>query len=170
MNEREGCFCIRELQRLAGRADEFAQDSDVGAVHTDAASVDRQAEGFCEIEIHSCVVQFRKAVTLCRSNPIEARRINRPRRAMTAPRAASQLVKLLPIAFLPSGHSYKSRCWAASHVLLFYRKLTLIVLTARSQHWMLGFPKRFLSAHTAKTVRCHDSNDVRKRNHTAETR
>src|SRR6266851_4019326 len=161
---------LAELQRLAGRADEFAQDSDVRSVHTNAAGVDRQAESFGKIEINTSVVQFRKAIALCRSNAIKSGRIDRPRRAMTAPRAASQLVKLLPIAFLPSGHSYKSRCWAASHVLPFFRELTLIVLTAHSQHWMLGFPKRFLSAHTAKTVRSHDSNDVRKRNHTAETR
>ena len=93
---------------MAVGADEFAQDRDVGAVDTDAASIDGEAETFGEIEIDAGVIEFRKAVTLRGRNTIETGRIDRPGRTMTAPRAARQFVELLPIAFLPSGHSDQS--------------------------------------------------------------
>jgi len=41
-----------------------------------------------------------------RRNAIESRRIDGTRRAVTTPRASSQLVELLPITFLPSSHGY----------------------------------------------------------------
>ena len=88
-----------------GRADKVAEDGNVGTVGTDATGVNREAELFGLLEVDSSIVEFRKAETLRGQNAIQTRRINRTRRAMTAPRATSYLVELLPIAFLPSGHS-----------------------------------------------------------------
>ena len=148
-----------ELQRLAGGADKFAEDGDVGAVHTDAAGVDGQTQGFGEIEINSSVIQFRKAIALCRCHTIEARGINGARRTMTAPGTAGQFVKLPPIAFLPSRHSYKHLRAVLGCVVRLRRKFAFFVFTARSQHWMPGFPKRFLQTHTANIVRSQEFND-----------
>jgi len=88
-----------------GGADEVAEDGNIGAVGADAAGVNGETELFGLFEINPCVVEFGKAETLRGQNAIQTRRINRTRRAMTAPRATSYLVELLPIAFLPSGHS-----------------------------------------------------------------
>ena len=94
-----------ELQRLAGRADEIAQDGDVGAVGADAAGIHRQAEALGEVEINAGIVKFRQAKTLRRQDAVYARGVHRPRGTVTLPRAARQFVKLLPIAFVPSRHS-----------------------------------------------------------------
>jgi hypothetical protein len=99
---------------VAVGANEFAEDGDVGAVDADAASVDGKPEAFGEIEIDTGIVQFRKAVALRGRNTVEAGRIDRPGRTMTAPGAASQFVELPPIAFLPSGHGDKS-LWSVCH-------------------------------------------------------
>ncbi len=94
-----------ELQRAAGGADEIAEDGDVGAVHTDAAGIDREAELFGLFEIDTCVVEFGKAETLRGQNAIEARRIDGTGRTMPFPRTPRYLVELLPVAFLPGLHS-----------------------------------------------------------------
>src|SRR5882672_3248484 len=93
------------LQRLAGGADEIAQNGNVGAINADASGVHRQAEAFGQIQIHAGVVQFRQAETLRWQYAIQTRRVDRPRRPVTLPRAARQFVKLLPIAFVPSRHA-----------------------------------------------------------------
>jgi len=91
---------------VAVGTNEFAKDGDVGAVDTDAAGIDWQAKLLGEIEIHASIIKFGKAITLRRRNTIESGRIDRPGRTMTAPGASRQIVKLPPIAFLPSGHHY----------------------------------------------------------------
>ena len=93
------------LKRAAGGADEVAEDGDVGAVNANAAGIDREAELFGLFEIDTCVVEFRKAEPLRGQNAIEARRIDRTGRTMPFPRTPSYLVKLLPVAFMPSLHS-----------------------------------------------------------------
>src|SRR5260221_5511880 len=95
-----------ELQRVAVGTNEFAKHGDVGSIDTDAAGIDRQAEALGEIQVHASVIQLRKAITLRGRNTIESRRIDRPGRTMTAPGTPRQIVKLPPIAFLPSGHHY----------------------------------------------------------------
>src|SRR5215470_11877445 len=94
--------------RTVRRADEIAEDGDIGSVGADAARVHREAESFGLFEINACVVEFRQAETVRRQNAIQARRINRSGWTMTAPRPTSYLVELLPIAFLPSGHYFES--------------------------------------------------------------
>src|SRR5947207_12328628 len=93
-----------DLQRLAGRADEIAQHSNVRAVGADASGVHGQAEALGKVKIHARVVQLRQAETLRGQHAIYPCRIDRPRRAVTSPGAPRQLVKLLPIAFVPSRH------------------------------------------------------------------
>ena len=46
------------LNGLAGRADEIAQNGDVGAVGADAAGIHGQTEALGEIEIHAGIIQF----------------------------------------------------------------------------------------------------------------
>src|SRR5713226_7185453 len=102
------CECnnaMNRLQRLAGRAHKIPQDRDVRAIGTDAPSVDRQAEALGEIQIDTGVVQFRQAKTLRRQYAIQARGIDGTRRPVALPGTARQLVKLLPIAFVPSRHA-----------------------------------------------------------------
>src|SRR5579863_179927 len=99
---------MEELQAVPGGADEVAEDGDVGAVDADAACIYGEAEAFCEIEVHAGVIEFGKTETLSRRNAIEARRIDGAGRPVTAPRAASDFVKLLPVAFLPGGHDNRS--------------------------------------------------------------
>jgi len=86
------------------RADEIAQNSNVGAVSSDAPGVHRQTETLGKVEIHARIVEFRQAETLRGQHAIQARRVNRPRRAMTPPGPPRQLVKLFPIAFVPGRH------------------------------------------------------------------
>jgi len=93
------------LNRLAGRADEIAQDGNIGPVGADAPGIHGQAEALGEIEIDAGIIQFGQAETLRGQHAIYARRVHRPRRTVTLPGAARQFVKLLPIAFVPSRHS-----------------------------------------------------------------
>jgi len=90
---------------LAGRANEIAQNGHVGAICADAPCIYWQSEPLGQVQIHTRVVQFRQAETLRRLHAIQARRIDRPGRAVTPPGTARQLVILLPIAFVPSRHS-----------------------------------------------------------------
>ena len=99
-----------ELNRAAGGADEVAEDGDVGAVDTDAAGIDRQAELFGLFEIDTRVVQFGKAETLRGQNAIEARRIDGTGRTMPFPRTPRYLVELLPVAFVPGLHTVLLGC------------------------------------------------------------
>lgn len=91
---------------MTGSADEVAQHGDIGSVGAKASRVHRKAEALCEFEINVGVVQFRETEPGGRQHAIEAARVNRARRAVTLPRAARQLVKLLPIAFVPSSHAH----------------------------------------------------------------
>src|SRR2546430_12653338 len=93
-----------DLQRLPRRTDEIAQNSNVGAVSTDASGIHKQAETLGKVEIHACVVQLRQAETLRWQDTIYPCRIDRPRRAVASPRAPRQLVKLPPIAVVASRH------------------------------------------------------------------
>src|SRR5277367_7098461 len=93
-----------ELQRLAGGADEIAQGGDVWTVGTNAAGVHGKSETLREVKIDAGVVQLRQTETCGWLNAIHAGRIDRTRRTMTMPRAASQFVKLFPVAFVPSVH------------------------------------------------------------------
>ena len=86
------------------RADEIAQNSDVGAVSSDAPGVHWQTKTLGKVEIHTRIVEFRQAETLRGQHAIQARRVDRPRRAMTPPGPPRQLVKLFPIAFVPGRH------------------------------------------------------------------
>ena len=99
-----------ELNRAAGGADEVAEDGDVGAVDTDAAGIDREAELFGLFEIDTCVVEFGKAETLRGQNAIEARRIDGTGRTMPFPRTPRYLIELLPVAFVPGLHSLLLVC------------------------------------------------------------
>ena len=104
----------RRLYGLTGGANEVAENSDVGAVGTDAACVYWKTKTFCEIEIDAGVVEFRQAETSGGLDAIHARRIDGPRRPMTLPRTASQFVKLLPIAFVPRVHRCQGKSCASS--------------------------------------------------------
>jgi hypothetical protein len=112
------------LQRLARGADKVTQHGNVGAVGSDPAGIHGQTEALGEIEIHAGVVQFGQAESLRRQYTIRTRRVYRPWRPVPLPRAPRQFIKLLPIAFVPSGHAI-SLCvllnsldaWAAEKVL-----------------------------------------------------
>src|SRR5579863_606969 len=136
----------RKLKWLAGGTNKFAQHGDVGTVHTDTTGIHGKTETFGKIKIDAGIIQFRQAITLRGRNAIQARRIHRPGRTMTAPRAARQFVELLPIAFLPSGHGDKSLRAVVDRVYPLRGLIALFVLTARSQHWMPSFLKRFPEA------------------------
>src|SRR5579872_5832906 len=91
----ELCFIrIRKLQRLARGAHEIAEDGYVRTVGADATSVDREAKALGEIEIDTGVIQFGQTEALRGQHAVNARRIDRPRRAVTLPRPARQFVKL----------------------------------------------------------------------------
>lgn len=135
-------LALYRLQRVAGGADEFAENGDVRAIYTDAAGIDRKIKTLGKIQIHTGVVKFRKTVALRGRNAIQSRRINRPGRTMTAPGPARQFIKLLPIAFLPSGHGDKSFRAVVDRVFPLH-DFALFLFTARSQHWMLSLRKRF---------------------------
>jgi hypothetical protein len=93
-----------DLAGLAGGTDEVTKDGDIGAVGADATSVHGQAKKLGLVEIYTGIIKFRKAKASSREHAIEAGGIDRPRRAVALPGAARQLIKLLPIAFVPSGH------------------------------------------------------------------
>ena len=63
---------VTRSERVARGADEFPQDGNVGAVNTDAAGVHGKSEALGEIQIDSCIVQFRQAVTLRGRDTIQA--------------------------------------------------------------------------------------------------
>jgi hypothetical protein len=90
---------------LTGGAHEIAQHGNIGSVGAKAARVHGKAETLRELEIDVGVVQFRETEPCGGQHAIQAARVNRARRAVTLPRAARQLVKLLPIAFVPSSHA-----------------------------------------------------------------
>ena len=92
------------LQWLARRAHEVPQHRDIRSVGADAAGIHRQTETLGEIEVHTGVVQFRQAKALCRQYPVQTGWVNWPWGPVALPRPARQFVKLLPIAFVPSGH------------------------------------------------------------------
>jgi hypothetical protein len=87
-----------------GGADEVAEDGYIGSICTDAAGIHREAEFFGLFEIHAGIVKFRQTETLRGQDAVEARRIYRTGRTMTAPWTSSYLVELLPIAFVPRSH------------------------------------------------------------------
>src|SRR5260370_5106307 len=86
------------------RADEIAQNSNVGAVSADTPGVHWQTETLGKVEIHTRIVEFRQAETLRGQHAIQARRVHRPWRAGTPPGSPRQLLKLFPIAFVPARH------------------------------------------------------------------
>src|SRR5271157_25539 len=92
------------LHRLAGGADEIAQNGDVGAVGADAAGVHGEAEALGEFEVDTSIIEFGKAETRGGLHAVETRRVDRAWRAMTLPGTARQLVELLPVAFVPRIH------------------------------------------------------------------
>src|SRR5260370_15956476 len=89
------------LQRLARRADEITQHSNIGAVLADAPGVHRQTEPLGEIEINARVVQLRQTKSLRRQYSVYACPIHRPTRSVTPPPAPRWLRKLFPIAVVP---------------------------------------------------------------------
>src|SRR6266851_3952894 len=122
----------RGLQRLSRRSDEIAQNSNVRSVSPDAPGVHWQTKTLREVEVHACVVKLRQAKTLRGQHAIQASRIDRPRRAMTPPRAARQLVKLFPIAFVPG-----------RHFMLRGKSFIPFGNTLASPFWMRARPIRF---------------------------
>src|SRR6202022_2916700 len=107
---------------------------------TDAPGVHRQTEPLGQIEIHSSVVQLRQAETLRGQHTIQASRVDRPGRAMTPPRAARQLVKLFPIAFVPGRHFMLDR-----------ETVNLFGNTFASTFWMHGRTIRFTVSYRTST-------------------
>jgi len=85
--------------------DEVPQDGHIRTVNPNTTGIDRETKAFSLIQVHSCIIKLRKAKALCGQNPVDTRRIYGARRAMALPRAARQLVELLPIAFVPSRHA-----------------------------------------------------------------
>src|SRR5260370_42237163 len=83
------------------RADEIAQNSNVGAVSADTPGVHRQTKTLGKVEIHTRIVEFRQAETLRRQHAIQASRVDRPWRAGTPPGPPRQLRSLLPTACFP---------------------------------------------------------------------
>ncbi len=64
------CDRVRKLDRAAGRADEVAEDGNVGAVDTDAAGIHGKAEQFGLFEIHASVIKLGEAKSLGRQHAI----------------------------------------------------------------------------------------------------
>ena len=130
----EVCEKIRKrvdgLQRLAGRAHEVAQNGHIGAVRADASGVHRQTQALGQIQVHAGIVQFGQAETLRGQHAVQPGRIDRPGWAVTLPGAARQLIKLLPIAFVPSRHSISIA------LLTLYIRLRL---SRWMQCWAFGF-------------------------------
>jgi hypothetical protein len=122
---------------LSRGSNEIAQNCHVRAVSADAPGIHRQTETLGKIKIHTSVVQLRQAEALRRQHSIYARRIHRPRRAVTPPRAPRQLVKLFPIAFVPSRHSFHRDPGHAG--------VNLSTNTFLSPLWMHARPIRFTS-------------------------
>jgi len=94
----------RGLQRLPGRADKIAQDSDIGAVSADPARINGKAEALRKIQVDAGIIEFGQAESGSGQHAIQSGGIHGPRRPVPLPGAARQLVKLLPIAFVPRVH------------------------------------------------------------------
>src|SRR5262249_29063669 len=136
---------VDELDFVVGRANEVAQNSDVGTVDADASSVHWETKLLCLLEIHASIVKFGQTKALRGQNAIQPRGIHRARRAVTPPGASRYLVELMPIAFLPSGHSASL---LRQHLrLTYYSQSDLLP-------WMHGLSKRFTRPHPlAVTIR-----------------
>jgi len=128
-----------KLERFVRRADEVAEDGDVGAVDTDASGIHRETEFFGLFEIDSRVIQFGEAKTLCRQYAVQTRRIDRAGRTVPSPRTPRYLVELLPVAFLPGRHSVNLKISALTLG-------PLLLNTSSVSRWMLQRPKRFTLA------------------------
>ena len=105
----EGCGegeVKRDLQRVPGRAHEIAQHGYVWLVGADSARIHRKAEPLGKFQIHARVIKLRKTEPLRGQHAIQPRRIHGPRRTMRSPRAARHFIELLPIAFVPSRHTF----------------------------------------------------------------
>src|SRR5690348_5101082 len=105
------CWNCREfyrLQRPARGAHKIPQHGDVRAVRADASRIHGQTQPLGLIEIHSRVIQFGKAESLRGQHAVNPRGINRTGRTVPSPRAPRQFVELLPIAFVPGGHFFRS--------------------------------------------------------------
>lgn len=89
---------------MARRAHEVPQDRHVRSIGADAAGIHGQTQTLGEIEIHTGIVELGKAKALCRQYPVQTGRVDWPWGPMALPGPARQFVKLLPIAFVPSGH------------------------------------------------------------------
>ena|ERR1700723_3539483 len=96
----------RNLQGLARAAHKIAQHSHVGTIRADASCIDRQTKPLGLIEIDARVIEFRETETLRGEHTVQTRRIHRTGRTMPLPWPPRQFIKLLPIAFVPSGHSF----------------------------------------------------------------
>src|SRR6266849_10254903 len=96
----------RDLKRLPGRADKIAQNGDVRAIRADTSGIHRQAQTLGKVQIHTGIIELGQAEPGSRKHAIESRGIDGAWRAATLPGAARQLIKLLPIAFVPSRHFY----------------------------------------------------------------
>lgn len=94
------------LERMARRTYEIAEYGYVRPIGADATGIYRQAKTLGQVQVHASIIEFRQAETSRGVHAVHARRVYRSWRAMTLPRAARQFVKLLPIAFVPSGHLF----------------------------------------------------------------
>jgi hypothetical protein len=99
-------FGGEKLQGLARAANKIAQHGNVGTVGADASRVNGQTEPFGLIKVDAGVIKLRQAETLCGEHTIQARRIYGTGGAMPLPWPPRQFIELLPIAFVPSGHSF----------------------------------------------------------------
>jgi hypothetical protein len=129
------------LERLAGRTNEIAQNGNVWAVSADAPGIHGQTETLGKLEIHTRVVQLRQAESLRGQHAIYARRIDRPRRAVTPPRAPRQLVKLFPIAFVPSRHFFFDPTQSGSTYLSANTFASILWMRARPIRFTSGLPR-----------------------------
>ena len=55
-----------DLKRLAGGADEISQGRNVWAVSANPPGIHRKAQAFGQIQIQTCIVEFRQAEPRCR--------------------------------------------------------------------------------------------------------
>jgi len=124
-----------ELDRVAGGAHEVAQDGHVGAIGANAARIHGQAEALGKIQIDAGIIQFGETETLRWQDTVDSRRIHGTRRAVPVPRPPCQLIKLLPIAFVPGRHFLTNRF-----------AVQLLRTTLSLLPWMLEGLGRFLNA------------------------
>jgi len=94
-----------KLQRAARRAHKIPQNGHVRPIHPNAPRIHGQTQLFRLFQVYARIIELRQAKSLRRQYAIQSRRVYRPGRAMTPPRASRYFVELLPIAFLPGRHS-----------------------------------------------------------------